>query len=78
LFKFGIASHTADIPAIAISALAITMLLVYRLMLELRIRADDDGEKLESAMRKINLINQLALVPIFVGTFGVMRKIAEG
>ena len=78
LFTLGIASHNAHTPAIAISALAITMLLVYRLILELGIRANDDGEKLDSAVRKINLINQLILVPIFVGTFGVVKKLAEG
>jgi hypothetical protein len=78
LFTLGIASNNTDTPAIAISALAITVLLGYRLKLELEIRRDDDGERLDTVVHKINRVNQWTLVPILVGAFGVMRRLSDG
>jgi hypothetical protein len=78
LFTLGIASHNTDAPVIAVSALAISVLLLYRLKLELEIRRDDDGERLDTAMHKINRVNEWTLVPVLVGAFGVMRRLSDG
>ena len=78
LFTLGIASHNTDAPVIAVSALAISVLLLYRLKLELGIGRGDDGERLDTAMHKINRVNQWTLVPILLGAFGVMRRLSDG
>jgi hypothetical protein len=78
LFTLGIASHNCDAPVIAVSALAISVLLLYRLKLELEIRKDFDGERLDNAVHKIDRVNQWTLVPILVGAFGVMRRLSDG
>ena len=78
LFTLGIASHNTDAPVIAASALAISVLLLYRLRLELGIGRGDDGEQLDAAMHKINQVNQWTLVPILVGAFGIMRRLSDG
>jgi len=78
LFTLGIASHTCDAPVIAVSALTTSVLLLYRLKLELGIGREDDGQQLDTAMHKINRVNQWTLVPILVGAFGVMRRLSDG
>ena len=78
LFTLGIASHSSDAPVIAISALAISALLLYRLKLELGIGREDDGQQLDTTMHKINRVNQWTMVPILVGAFGVMRRLSDG
>jgi uncharacterized membrane protein SpoIIM required for sporulation len=76
LFTAGIASHNVDSPAIAIAALAVTAMLVYRLKLELAIAHDEDEAKLETKLHRIQRINQWMLLPIMLGCLGFMRKAA--
>jgi hypothetical protein len=78
LFTVGIASHNVESPAISLAAIALTALLVYRLKLELAIARDEDETKYERKVHRIQQINQWALVPIMVGVFGSMRKVARG
>lgn len=78
LFTLGIASHNVDSPAISLAAIALTALLVYRLKLELAIARDEDETKYERKVHRIQQINQWALVPIMVGVFGFIRKVAQG
>ena len=78
LFTLGIALHNSNAPVIAASALAISALLLYRLKLELGIGREDDGQRLDTAMHKINRVNQWMLVPILVGSFGVMKRLSDG
>jgi len=78
LFTLGIALHNLNAPVIAASALAISALLLYRLKLELGIGMEDDGQRLDTAMHKINRVNQWMLVPILVGSFGVMKRLSHG
>ena len=76
LFTLGIASHNVDSPAIAIAALAVTAMLVYRLKLELAIAHNEDEAKLETKLHRIQRINQWMLLPILLGCLGFMRKAA--
>ena len=78
LVTLGIALHNCNTPVVAVSALAISALLFYRLKLELGIGREDDGQQLDTAMHKINRVNQWTLVPILVGAFGVMRRLSDG
>jgi hypothetical protein len=78
LFTLGIALHNSNAPIVAVSALAISALLLYRLKLELGIGREDDGQRLDTAMHKINRVNQWTLVLILVGAFGVMRRLSDG
>ena len=78
LSALGIASHSSDAPVIAVSGLAISALLLYRLKLELGIGRDDDGQQLDTAINKINRVNQWTMVPILVGAFGIMRRLSNG
>jgi len=78
LFTLGIALHNSNAPVVGVSALAISALLLYRLKLELGIGSEDDGQQLDTAMHKINRVNQWTLVPILVGAFGVVRRLSDG
>jgi uncharacterized membrane protein len=72
----GIASHNVDSPAIALAALAVTALLVYRLKLELAIAHNEDEAKLETKLHQIQRINRWMLLPMMLGCLGFMRKAA--
>ena len=72
LFTLGIASHNVDSPAIALAALAVTALLVYRLKLELAIAHNEDEAKLETKLHQIQRINRWMML----GCLGFMRKAA--
>jgi hypothetical protein len=78
LFTLGISSHNVDSPAIALAAILVTAMLVYRLKLELAIARNEDEAKLETKLHRIQQINQWMLVPIVVGCLGFMRKAASG
>jgi hypothetical protein len=77
LFTLGIASHNVDSPPIALAAIAVTAMLVYRLKLELGIAHNEEEAKLETKLHRIQRINQWMLLPIMLGCVGFMRKAAS-
>ena len=67
LFTLGISSHNVDSPPIALAAIVVTAMLVYRLKLELAIARKEGEAKLETKLHRIQLVNQWMLLPIVVG-----------
>src|SRR5579863_9142145 len=63
LFTLGIASHNEANPPVAVAAILVATLLVVRLRIELGIGRDEERSSLERKLRRIDLINALAIVP---------------
>ena len=77
LFTLGLASHNVANPPAALAAIVITMLLVYRLKIELDIRRDEEEPTLERKLHRIQQINTVILVPVFVGAVAWLRRLAN-
>jgi hypothetical protein len=77
LFTLGIASHNIDSPAISLTALVVTGMLVYRLKIELAIEHDEEERKLAAKLQRIGVINRWIVLPIMIGLLGFMRKVND-
>ena len=78
LFTLGMASRNIDRPVIGVAALAVTVLLLYRLKVELAISGREEYRKLEAKLQRIEQINTWTIVPIMIGLVGFIRKAANG
>jgi hypothetical protein len=78
LFTLGVASHNVDNPPAALAAVVVTMLLVVRLKIELGITRDEEKHSLERKVQRIQRLNAMASVSVFVGIMALLRRIASG
>src|ERR1700751_5378201 len=78
LFTLGVASHNADNRPAALVAIVVTMLLVFRLKIELDIKRDEEEHSLELKIHRMQQINITASVSMFVGLMALLRQIANG
>ena len=78
LFTLGVASHNADNRPAALAAIVVTMLLVVRLKIELDIKRDEEEHSLERKVHRIQQINTMASVSMFVGLVALVRQMASG
>ena len=77
LFTLGVASHNEANPPVAIAAIIVATLLVIRLRIELGIGRDEEGASLERKLRRIDLINALAIVPAALGAVGLLPRLSN-
>jgi hypothetical protein len=77
LFTLGLASHNVANPPAALAAIVITVLLVYRLKIELDIGRDEEEPTLERKLHRIQQVNTVILVPVFVGAVVWLRRLAN-
>ena len=70
LFTLGVASHNVDNRPAALAAIVVTMLLLVRLKIELDIKRDEEEHSLERKIHRIQQINTMASVSMFVGLDG--------
>lgn len=77
LFTLGVASHNVDNRPAALAAIVVTMLLLVRLI-ELDIKRDEEEHSLERKIHRIQQINTMASVSMFVGLMALVRQIASG
>jgi hypothetical protein len=77
LFTLGVASHNEANPPVAIAAIIVATLLVIRLRIELGIGRDEEGASLERKLRRIDLINTLAIVPAALGAIGLLPRLSN-
>ncbi len=78
LFTLGMASRNIDRPVVGVAAPALTVLLLYRLKVELAISGREEYRKLEAKLQRIEQINTWTIVPIMIGLVGFIRKAANG
>jgi uncharacterized membrane protein len=78
LFTLGVASRNVDNPSAALAAIVVTMLLVVRLKIELAISRDEEQHSLERKLQRIQRINTIASVSVFVGIMALLRRNASG
>jgi len=78
LFTLGVASHNVDNRLAALAAIVVTMLLLVRLKIELDIKRDEEEHSLERKIHRIQQINTMASMPVFVGLMAIVRQIASG
>ena len=78
LCTLGMASRNIDSPVIGVAALAVTVLLLYRLRVELAISGREEYRKLEAKLQRIEQINRWTIVPIMIWLVGFIRKAANG
>ena len=78
LFTLGMASRNIDRPVIGVAALVVTVLLLYRLKVELAIAGHEEYRKLEAKLQRIEQINRWTMIPITVGLVGFIREAAMG
>jgi len=78
LFTLGVASHNVDNRPAAVAAIVVTMLLLVRLKIELGIKQDEEQDSLERKVHRIQQINTMASVSMFVGLMALARQIASG
>jgi len=78
LFTLGVASHNVDNPPAALAAIVVTILLVARLKIELAISRDEDQHSLGRKLERIQRINTIASVSVFVGIMALLRRMASG
>ena len=78
LFALGMASRNIDSPVIGVTALAVTVLLLYRLKVELAISGHEEYRTLEAKLQRIEQINRWTMVPIMIGLVGFIRRAANG
>ena len=77
-FALGMASRNIDSPVIGVTALAVTVLLLYRLKVELAISGHEEYRTLEAKLQRIEQINRWTMVPIMIGLVGFIRRAANG
>ena len=78
LFTLGVASHNVDNRPAALAAIVVTMLLLVRLKIELDIKRDEEEHSLERKIHRIQQINTMASVLMFVGLMALVRQVANG
>jgi hypothetical protein len=78
LFTLGVASHNVDNRPAALAAIVVTMLLLVRLKIELDIKHDEEQDSLERKVHRIQQINTMASVSMFVGLMALVRQVANG
>jgi hypothetical protein len=72
LFTLGVASYNEANPPVAIAAILVVTLLVVRLRIEFGKRAS-----LERKLRRIDLINVLAIVPAALGALALLPRLSD-
>lgn len=77
LFTLGVASHNEGNPPVAVAAILVAMLLVVRLRIELGIGRDEERASLERKLRRIDLINGLAMVPAVLGALELLPRLSN-
>jgi hypothetical protein len=77
LFTLGVASHNEANPPVAVAAIIVATLLVVRLKIELGIDRDEERASLERKLRRIDLINALAVVPAAFGTLALLPRLSD-
>ena len=77
LFTLGVAAHNVDNRPAALAAIVVTMLLLVRLKIELDIKHDEEEDSLERKVHRIQQINTMASVSMFVGTDGSSALIVD-
>ena len=77
LFTLGVASHNEGNPPVAIAAILVATLLVVRLRIELGIGRDEERASLERKLRRIDLINALAMVPAVLGALELLPRLSN-
>ncbi len=77
LFTLGVASHNEANPPVAIAAIVVATLLVLRLRIELGISRDEERASLERKLRRIDLINALAMVPAALGALELLPRLSS-
>jgi hypothetical protein len=75
LFTLGVASHNEVNQPVAIAAIIVATLLVVRLRIELRISRDEERASLERKLKRIDLINALAIVPAALGALELLPRL---
>jgi hypothetical protein len=78
LFTLGVASHNVYNRPAALTAIVITVLLLVRLKIELDIKRNEEEHSLERKVHRIQQINTMASVSMFVGLMVLVRQIASG
>lgn len=78
LFTLGVAAHNVDNRPAALAAILVTMLLLVRLKIELGIKHDEEQDSLERKVHRIQQINTMASVSMFVGLMALVRQVANG
>ena len=78
LFTLGVASHNVDNRPAALAAIVVMMLLLVRLKIELDIKRDEEEHSLERKIHRIQQINTMASLPVFVGIIALVRQMASG
>ena len=78
LFTLGVASHNVDNRPAALAAIVVTMLLLVRLKIELDITRDEEEQSLERKIHRIQQINTMASVSMFIGLVALVRQRASG
>jgi hypothetical protein len=78
LFTLGVAAHNVDNRPAALAAIVVTMLLLVRLKIELGIKHDEEQDSLERKVHRIQQINTMASVSMFVGLMALVRQVANG
>lgn len=78
LFTLGVAAHNVDNRPAALTAIVVTMLLLVRLKIELGIKHDEEQDSLERKVHRIQQINTMASVSMFVGLMALVRQVANG
>jgi hypothetical protein len=74
LFTIGVASHNVENPPVAVAAIIVAVLLVFRLKIELEIGRDEEETSLVRKLRHIDLINALAIGPAVLGALALLRR----
>ena len=77
LFTLGVASHNEGNPPVAIAAIIVATLLVVRLRIELGISRDEERASLERKLKRIDLINALAIVPAALGALALLPRLSD-
>jgi hypothetical protein len=77
LFTIGVASHNVANPPVAVAAIVVAILLVVRLRIELEIGQDEEESSLERKLKRIDLINALAIGPALLGALALLRGLSD-
>jgi hypothetical protein len=77
-FTPGVASHDVENPPAALAPSVVTMLLLVRFKIELDIKRDEGEHSLEQKVRRIQRINTMTEVSVFVGIIVLLRRMASG
>jgi len=77
LFTLGAASHKEANPSVAIAAIIVAALLVVRFRIELGISRDEERASFERKLRRIDLVNALAIVPQALGALELLPRLSN-